>query len=161
MGSIHDPMTGLRARAGDPVSMGDVVAPECETPAVITWPSTVEALIRRVDPLMRSTDASVAACTTLDRSEKQDWSDFYESWRASAGRPVDIFGTGARWDETCGFSRELSARRDELARKCAILGPANIPKADKLDLSPVKWVAAGVVVVGVAWTVRSIVLAVK
>lgn len=142
--------------------MGDVVAPECQDPMVLLpAPAHVAALRRRIYVLMRSTDDSVTHCEALSPDERRDWDRFFLSWQEEAAFPVGMFEAGKRWASACAFSSELSSRRDELKKKCVLVGPEDIPKPPPFDLSPLKWVAGAVIVIGVAWTVRSVVLAVK
>jgi hypothetical protein len=143
--------------------MGELVAPECDAPTggLFIMPADVEALERRIDVHMESTNDTVAHCAGLSTAEVENWHRFYAAWKKEIGTPVALFGTGKRWDTACAFSRELSGTRDKLKQQCALVGPEDLPQQKGLDLSALKWVAAAVIVVGVGYGIRSVVIATR
>lgn len=162
------------ALRGDPlaqklVSMGAIGGntslPECDLPVHLVTNATIEALKKRIDPDMRSTDADVDKCPSVDPAERSRWKLFYQGWRAWADAPTGIldtwdpflgplagqFGAGARWDAGCAMSRELSAFKDKLRETCKISGPTEVERPAGLDLNnvagAVKWGAVAVVAI--------------
>lgn len=135
-------------------ALGTTSVPECDLPATLVWPSTVDSLRARVDTDMRATDGAVTLCKGLPEADRAWWRGFYSTWRLLADEPTGLFGLGAKWDMMCGMSRELSAFKDKIRDRCEVAGPANVERPKGFDLNDVvgalKWVAiAGVAIAGV------------
>ena len=125
----------------------------------IVWPSDVDALKRQLNPDMTSTDAAVAACTTLDASTRSAWADFYAAWKSFYAESTPLFGSANKYDEAQSYQERLAAWQSILRASCTLPGPMVVPpsKGDESAASVIKWAAAAAIVVAVVYGVRTVI----
>ncbi len=122
----------------------------------VVWPSDVDREKARLDPSFRSTDAAVAACGGLSPAARAGWVAFYAGWRDFASRETPLFGASNEWEEAQRYGRDLAGWQETVrTARCEVPGPVpTVTDPDApVDLSPLKWVAAAVVVAAAAYGV--------
>lgn len=139
-------------------------------PRIYTQRSDIDALKQRLDPDFRATDASIQACQALPPSQHQAWDDFYRSWREYCDRGTrsqvfcfDAFGLqcvggGTVYEDGLEREKRLRDWQQKVAQVCQLdAPPIDDPRQrTAVDTSWVKWVAGGVAVVGLAYTLGPI-----
>ena len=117
----------------------------------IVWPSDVDAYKRKLDPDMRATDATVSRCANLSSGEAVAWGDFFSTWKKFAAEDTPTFGAANKFDEAKSFELRLHEWQKKIAETCKLTAPQINPDAGAPDTSGLKWIAAAVIVVGVAY----------
>lgn len=139
-------------------------------PRVYTQISDIDALKQRLDPDFRATDSSIKACAALSPSEHKAWDDVYASWRSYCDRGTrsqvfcfDAFGLqcvggGTVYEDGLEREKRLRDWQQKVAARCALDAPQiDDPRVrTAVDTSWVKWVAGGVAVIGLAYTLGPI-----
>ncbi len=138
-----------RTAADDMVSMGAMGGDFL----TIVWPSDVEAYKRKLDPDFQATESAASRCAELPTGEAMAWGEFFIAWKKFRDEPVGIFGTANKFDEAKAFEERLREWQLLLGKTCKLVSPAVVPPSLKEgpDLSALKWVAAAVAIVGVAY----------
>lgn len=107
------------------------------------YPSDVDDFVRRLDPQMKATHASVGSCASLDPGERAAWKDFFDGWIVFAKDASCFFGCGGKYSELQEYEKRLEAWQEILRAKCKLAGPG---VTSAVDTSALKWVAAAVIV---------------
>ncbi len=128
----------------------------------VVWPSDVDAYKANLDPKYKATDAAARQCGTLAPAVLAAWVQQASSWQAFAAQSTPTFGSSNHWELAHKFETELLDWQNKLtASGCALNSPKVAPpdRGAPPDLSWLKWVAAAVVVVGVAYVASPLVMA--
>lgn len=127
----------------------------------VVWPSDVDAYKANLDPKYKATDAAAHACSSLAPGILAAWSQQFASWSAFAAQVTPTFGSSNHWELAHKFELELLDWQNKIGATCELNSPKVTPpdRNGPADLSWLKWVAAAVVVVGVAYVASPLVMA--
>lgn len=129
----------------------------------VVWPSDVDNYKRKIDPGYLATDAAAHACASLSPGVLAGWSAQFDAWRKFSAAETPIFGSSNHWELAHQFEAQLLDWQNTLVSAgCPLNSPKAAPpdrSATPVDLSWLKWVAAAVVVVGVAYVASPLVMA--
>lgn len=132
--------------ACESMTMGGVDGGECDQPLVVTWPSDVDKLKARIDPIVGALDAGVKACKSLSAADQTSWAGTLAGWTAFMKESTPIFGSYNSWQTACSYAHTFDAWRARLvAEHCDVPGPSPI---NGVDTSVVKWLVGGAVILG-------------
>jgi hypothetical protein len=124
------------------------------------YPSDVGRLKDAIDPSMRATDVAVKNCPGVTPAERAAWDAFFAAWVKYRDEPLPwLFGAANLYDLGEAFQAQLAQWQAQLKGRCTVPGPAVVdPHAeDEGQASVIKWAAGAVIVVAIAWGVRSVV----
>ena len=129
----------------------------------VVWPSDVDAYKRKIDPSYRATNAAALACASLPPGVLAGWAAHFDSWAKFAAVETPTFGSSNHWELAHQYEAQLLEWQNAFAAAgCSLNSPKVQPpdrSATPVDLSWLKWVAAAVVVVGVAYVASPLVMA--
>ena len=148
---------GPRSTIGDVDSEAVAITSSGWLPTIV-WPSDVDAYKRKIDPDMRATDATVSRCANLPSGEAVAWGDFFATWKKFNDEPTPTFGAANKFDEAKSFELRLQEWQKKIAETCKLNAPQIRPDAGAPDTSGLKWIAAAVIVVGIAYVASPFVM---
>ena len=125
-------------------------------------PSDVRDLKIRLDPVVRSLDASAAQCATLDPATRTSWADFSRAWRAYFDEEDSWLHTAAQMDAGESYERQIADWQRLLATPCTLhvpqITPSTTPPATSQDTiqDTIRTVAIAGAVIAVVVGIRSV-----
>lgn len=135
---------------GDATSEAVAITSSGWLPTVV-WPSDVDAYKRKLDPDFSATNSTASRCANLPAGEAMAWGEFFLSWTKFRDEGSCIFGCANKYEEARSFELRLHEWQKKLSETCKLNAPAINPEAGAPDTSGIKWIAAAVIVVGVAY----------
>lgn len=125
-----------------------------------TWiyPSTVDDEKTRLRAALLGTQSNVDACTALDATTRQAWSDFYAAASSFANESTSYFGLGSQMDQAQSYGYQLCQWQETIAKVCTLSTPEYNPSQEgqasgnAAIANAVKWVAVAAIVGAVAYT---------
>lgn len=125
----------------------------------IIYPQTVRDEQVRLAAALDGTDASVAACTSLDVASKTSWTLFYQAARGFTQETPGWFGLGSMMDRAQNYENELVSWQQKLSTTCNLGVPQFNPNPPEVSQG-LQYLAWGVGAVSAAYIVGQIISAV-
>ncbi len=130
-----------------------------------TMPSDVTAAKVRIQALMASVSADVAACAQLSDADRTAWALFYAGWRAfycldAAGTCTEpastIFGSGGALDACDLWENQLADWQKKLSATCKLSAPIDVPPVPiaKQPDAMGDWLKWGVIGLGIFLAIK-------
>lgn len=148
------PASRMRLRR---VAMGTCTPPSASLLPTWIYPSTVDDEKTRLRAAILGTQANVDACTALDATTRQAWTDFATAASGFANESTSYFGLGSQMDQAQAYGYQLCQWQETIAKSCTLSVPEYNPSQDaqatgnQAIATALKWTAVAAIAVGAAY----------
>ena len=128
----------------------------------ITTPDDIRALKIRLDAAIRSIDASVGRCASLDPTVRESWRSFAEAWAVYLAQDESWLHAPSQMEAGRSFERQVIDWQRLLTPLCTLHAPQNRPPAAAAPLvsdatqSTIRMVAVAGALIAVVAGVRTV-----